>query len=135
MHIVIEVVAGVIQDDAGRYLITQRPRGSHLGGLWEFPGGKIEAGELPEAALRRELTEELGASFQVGEEVDTVTWEYPDRTVVLRFYRCVHESGTISPRESQIMRWVTPDRLDEFEFPPADRQILARLTGRGSAAR
>jgi 8-oxo-dGTP diphosphatase len=123
----VEVVAGLIQDDARRYLITRRGGGSHLAGMWEFPGGKREAGESLEDALRRELTEELSARFEVGERVETVRWEYPERTVVIHFYRCRHESGTIEPRESQAMEWVAPERLKEFEFPPADRELIARL--------
>ena len=127
MPLIIEVAAALIQDEAGRYLITQRRRGSHLEGLWEFPGGKQEAGESPETALRRELTEELGATFRVGKKVDTVRWEYPDRTIVLHFYGCALESGTIEPRESQTMAWAAPERLGEFDFPPADREMIARL--------
>ncbi len=131
MPLIIEVAAALIQDEAGRYLITQRRRGSHLEGLWEFPGGKQEAGESPAAALGRELVEELGATFRVGEKFATVTWEYPDRTVVLHFYRCTLEAGTIEPRESQSMAWVAADRLGEFDFPPADRSLIARLQSAG----
>jgi mutator protein MutT len=123
----VEVVAALVRDDAGRYLITQRRSGSHLAGLWEFPGGKRESGESLEVALRRELTEELSARFVVGERVDTVQWEYPDRTVVIHFYRCRLESGTIEPREAQTMAWVAPERLAELDFPPADRELIARL--------
>ena len=130
MPLIIEVAAALIQDDAGRYLITQRRRGSHLEGLWEFPGGKREAGESPQDALRRELTEELSATFSVGEKFTTVTWEYPDRTVVLHFFRCTLESGTIEPRESQSMAWVAAEGLGEFSFPPADRSLIARLAAR-----
>jgi 8-oxo-dGTP diphosphatase len=125
--LVVQVAAALIQDEAGRYLITQRRRGSHLEGLWEFPGGKQEAGESPEACLERELTEELSASFSVGEKFATIRWEYPDRTVVLHFFRCRLEAGTIEPRESQTMAWVAPERLGEFDFPPADRELVARL--------
>lgn len=127
MPLVIEVAAGLIRDAGGRYLITQRRRGSHLEGLWEFPGGKRELDETPEACLRRELTEELSATFQVGALVTTVRWEYPDRAVVLHFYECRLEAGPIQPRESQLMAWVEPERLDEYEFPPADRELIARL--------
>jgi 8-oxo-dGTP diphosphatase len=124
---VIEVVAALIQDGEGRYLITRRRGGSHLAGMWEFPGGKREPGEELEDAMRRELTEELSASFGVGEKVETVRWEYPERTVVIHFYRCRLESGTIEPLESQAMDWVAPERLRELDFPPADRELIARL--------
>jgi 8-oxo-dGTP diphosphatase len=130
MPLVIEVTAALIQDAAGRYLITQRRRGSHLEGLWEFPGGKRDVGETLETCLARELTEELGASFTIGDLVDTVRWEYPDRTVVIHFYRCRLASGTIAPQESQAMAWVASADLTRYEFPPADRELIARLAGR-----
>jgi mutator protein MutT len=123
----VEVVAALIQDDNGCYLITQRHKGSHLAGLWEFPGGKREPGESLEEALQRELTEELSARFGVGERVETVRWEYPERTIVIHFYRCRLESGTIEPREDQAMAWVAPERLSDFDFPPADRDLITRL--------
>jgi len=123
----VEVVAALIRDEQGRYLITQRRKDSHLAGLWEFPGGKREAGESLEEALRRELAEELSARFEVGERVETVQWEYPERTIVIHFYRCRLESGTIEPREDQAMDWVAPERLSELEFPPADRDLITRL--------
>jgi 8-oxo-dGTP diphosphatase len=130
MPLVIEVTAALIQDDEGRYLITQRRRGSHLEGLWEFPGGKRDAGEELEACLARELMEELGARFGIEDKVETIRWEYPDRTVVLHFYRCRLEAGTIAPQESQAMAWVAPEDLARYEFPPADRALIAQLTTR-----
>jgi 8-oxo-dGTP diphosphatase len=123
----VEVVAALVQDEKGHYLITQRRKGSHLAGLWEFPGGKREADESLEEALRRELTEELSARFAVGQRVETVRWEYPERTIVIHFYRCRLESGTIEPREDQAMAWVAAERLSDFDFPPADRDLIARL--------
>lgn len=123
----VEVVAALVQDEKGRYLITQRRKGSHLAGLWEFPGGKREADESLEEALRRELAEELSARFAVGQRVETVRWEYPERTIVIHFYRCRLESGTIEPREDQAMAWVAAERLSDFDFPPADRDLIARL--------
>jgi 8-oxo-dGTP diphosphatase len=133
MPLVIEVAAGLVRDEHGRYLITQRRRGSHLEGLWEFPGGKLEAGETPAACLRRELTEELSAIFTVGALAETVRWEYPDRTVVLHFFECRLESGHIVPREEQGMAWVEPARLTSYDFPPADRELIQRLSGKRRA--
>jgi 8-oxo-dGTP diphosphatase len=125
--LLIEVAAALIQDAEGRYLITQRRRGSHLEGLWEFPGGKQDAGEELPACLARELTEELGARFTVDDKVDTIRWDYPDRSVVLHFYRCRLASGTIEPQESQAMAWVAPSDLSRYDFPPADRELIVRL--------
>lgn len=127
MPLVVQVTAGIIRDEAGRYLITQRRRGSHLAGLWEFPGGKVGAGESLRACLQRELMEELGAVFEIGDEIATIEWRYPDRTVVLHFFRCTVSSGTIEARESQAMSWVPPGRLRDYEFPPADRELIERL--------
>ena len=127
MPLFIEVIAALIRDDQGRYLITQRRQGSHLEGLWEFPGGKLESGETPEVGLRRELEEELTATFEVGALVETIHWEYPDRTIVLRFYRCRHLSGPIAPREGQAMAWAAPAQLGDYKFPPADAALIQRL--------
>ncbi len=124
---IIEVAAGLIQDDTGRYLITRRRRGTHLAGLWEFPGGKRREGEPLESCLRRELSEELGGPFEIVEKVDTVRWEYSEKTVIIHFYRCRLQSGSIEPREAQEMAWVAPERLAEYEFPPADAALIARL--------
>jgi len=132
MPLVVEVAAGLIRDAAGRYLVTRRRRGSHLEGLWEFPGGKLELHEPAEAALGRELHEELGAEFAVGRRVETVTWEYPDRTVVLHFHECRLAAGTIEPREGQEMRWVAAGDLGALEFPPADRALIDRLRAPGA---
>jgi len=132
---IIEVSAGLIRDADGRYLITQRRKGSHLAGRWEFPGGKIEPGETPAAGLRRELIEELSATFTVGELVETVRWDYPERTVILHFFACRVESGTIAPREQQAMKWVEPSRLVDHEFPPADRELIERLRREGVVER
>ncbi|HEY2995107.1 MAG TPA: 8-oxo-dGTP diphosphatase MutT [Methylomirabilota bacterium] len=131
MPLVVEVAAGLIRDERGRYLITQRRKGSHLAGLWEFPGGKLEADETPAAGLRRELAEELSATFTVGDLVETVRWEYPDRVVVLHFFDCRVESGEIVPQEEQAMQWVGPQQLATYDFPPADRELIRRLARRG----
>lgn len=127
---VVEVAAGLICDEGGRYLITRRVAGSHLEGLWEFPGGKREAGETLEECLQRELVEELGAEFMVGERIETVTWRYPEKTVVLHFFQCRLAGGRIQPRERQAHAWVEPGRLADYAFPPADRELVARLRRR-----
>jgi mutator protein MutT len=127
----IEVVAGLISDEAGRYLITRRRKGTHLEGLWEFPGGKREADETLEQSLGRELSEELGAVFTVGERIETVRWTYPEKTVVLHFFRCRVSAGTIAPQEGQRMEWVAPADFHRFEFPPADAALLAHLERAG----
>jgi 8-oxo-dGTP diphosphatase len=124
---VVEVVAGLIRDGRGRYLITRRRQGTHLEGLWEFPGGKREADETLEQSLRRELFEELGALFVVGELVETVRWAYPEKMVVLSFFRCRLEEGAIEPREGQLMQWVPPADFHRYDFPPADAALLAHL--------
>lgn len=126
----VEVAAALIRDERGRYLITQRRRGSHLEGLWEFPGGKVELHESAQECLRRELAEELSATFVVGDLVETVRWEYPDRVIVLHFFDCRLAAGRIEPREAQAMAWVAPENLDDYEFPPADRALIERLRRR-----
>ena len=127
----IDVVAGLIRDEAGRYLITRRRKGTHLEGLWEFPGGKREADETLEQSLCRELSEELGAIFTVGERVETIRWVYPEKTVVLHFFRCHVEAGTIAPQEGQLMEWVAPADFSRFDFPPADAELLRQLQADG----
>ena len=124
----VEVAAAVIREGS-RYLITQRVQGSHLAGLWEFPGGKQKPGESLEECLRRELREELGVEVEVGEKLDTVTWPYPERTVAIHFFRCALAGGTIFSREGQAVAWVPPDELSRYSFPPADTALLARLQG------
>jgi mutator protein MutT len=121
----IVVVAAVIED-AGRFLLTRRLAGTHLEGLWEFPGGKCHAGESHEAALRRELREELDADASIGAPLFTVTHAYPDRSVELHFYACELHAP---PRATlgQEMRWVTRAELATLEFPPADTELIARL--------
>jgi mutator protein MutT len=121
----LEVVAAVIWRD-GRILVTRRPRGSHLEGLWEFPGGKPHPGESHAEALRREIVEELGVTATVGERIETVDWSYPDRRVRLTFYGCTVE-GEPRPLEGQDLAWVAPADLHRYPFPAADSQLLQRL--------
>lgn len=123
---IVAVVAAVIQRES-RYLITRRNEGTHLAGLWEFPGGKVGPAEAPEAALRRELREELGVDATVGELIETVTWTYPEKTVRLLFFRCALH-GEPRPLEGQEMRWAEGPALSTYAFPDADRQLVERLS-------
>ena len=124
----VEVVAAVIERDS-RYLITRRLEGTHLAGLWEFPGGKLLPGEQPEDALRRELKEELGVEVAVGELIQTVDWTYPEKRVRLLFFRCAL-AGEPAPLEGQEMRWVAAADLPSYSFPDADATLIARLSRR-----
>jgi len=122
----IEVAAGLVFRQQ-RLLITQRPPGGHLAGLWEFPGGKREPGESFPACLERELQEELGIAISVGEELEQITHRYPEKTVHLRFFRCSwrqHEPQALGCAD---FRWVTQAELREYEFPPADARLLDKL--------
>jgi mutator protein MutT len=122
----ITVVAAVIERDE-RFLVTRRPTGVHLEGLWEFPGGKIDPDESHHAALKRELREELDADIEVGELTFATTHAYPDRDVALYFYRC-RLLGSPRPLLGQEMRWVGRPELPLLGFPPADAQLIERLT-------
>lgn len=125
-----EVAAAVIEAD-GRYLITRRVRG-HLEGFWEFPGGKVRPGETLPECLRREVREELGIEVSVGEKLETVTWRYSNRTLVLHFFRCGLAGGEIAPQEGQAFAWVAPEELERYQFPPADASLIDRLRRGGS---
>ena len=120
------VVTAAIVEDHGRYFVTRRLKGTHLEGLWEFPGGKIEAGESLADGLRRELQEELGTEVEVGEEVFTVTHHYPDRSVELHFLACTFLNAPV-PLLGQEMRWVPREELRSLEFPPADEDLIRVL--------
>jgi len=124
---VVEVVAAVIERD-GKILIARRRAGTHLAGLWEFPGGKREPGETLEEALGRELVEELATPGIVGEVIETVEWAYPDKRVQLHFFRC-HLKDEPRPLEGQEIAWVERADLPRYEFPAADAALIERLRG------
>ncbi len=122
----IEVAAGLIERD-GSYLIAKRKMDTHLGGLWEFPGGKREPGESLEDCLRRELREELGVEVTEPRAVQMVRHEYPEKTVDLHFFRCAITTGQARPLGCEEVRWVTPADMLHLEFPPADCPIIQLL--------
>jgi 8-oxo-dGTP diphosphatase len=123
---VVEVVAAVIERD-GRYLITRRLEDTHLAGLWEFPGGKVWPGEQPEVALKRELSEELGVTAEVGELLESVDWSYPEKTVHILFFRCAIP-GEPQPLQGQEMLWIEAAELPSRRFPEADAHLISRLS-------
>ena len=122
----IEVSAGLIFR-SGQLLITQRHAGDHLGGLWEFPGGKRELGDTFEQCLKRELREELGIEVSVGELFERVTHSYGDKTVHLQFFLCQLSAGEPQPLDCAALKWVSREELPTHAFPAADAQLLSRL--------
>ena len=123
---VIDVAAALVFRD-GKLLITQRHADAHLGGLWEFPGGKREPNETFEACLTRELREELGIEVAVGELVESLTHAYPEKTVHLKFYRCRLEKHEPQTLGCSAFKWVTAAELKDYAFPAADSRLLDRL--------
>ena len=123
---VIEVSAGLVFRD-GKLLITQRRSKDHLGGLWEFPGGKRECNESDEACLRRELHEELGIEVEVKELIESIGHDYPDKSVHLKFFRCVLLTGEPSPLGCESVAWVNAAQLADYAFPEADLRLLGKL--------
>ena len=121
------VVAAGLLFQSGKLLITQRPPGGHLAGLWEFPGGKCEPGETLPECLQRELHEELGVVVNVRECVETLEHAYPEKIVQLSFYRCALVIGEPEGREGQSIKWVGLDELGQYQFPEADAQLLEKL--------
>lgn len=128
---VIEVSAGLVFR-SGKLLITQRHADAHLGGLWEFPGGKREPGETFEQCLARELREELGVEVVVGELFDTITHAYPERTVRLKFFLCQLPHGEPQPLDCAAVKWVDHDGLAAHEFPAADAALLDKIKANSS---
>ncbi|MEY4918405.1 MAG: Mutator MutT protein [Verrucomicrobiota bacterium] len=128
----IEVSAALILH-GGRLLITQRHAKAHLGGLWEFPGGKLEPGETFEQCLVREIREELGVEISVGELFEEVHHDYPEKSVHLKFFICQLISGTPQPLDCAAVKWIGKSELPTHEFPAADAQLLTKLLGLASS--
>jgi 8-oxo-dGTP diphosphatase len=126
---VILVVAVALVDADGRVLLAQRPPGKAMAGLWEFPGGKVQANEAPEAALIRELNEELG--IDVAEvclaPLTFASHRYERFHLLMPLYVCRRWNGTVTAREGQALAWVRPLKLAEYPMPPADKPLVAML--------
>ena len=119
------VVAAIIERN-GRFLVAKRLAGTHLSGLWEFPGGKCESHEDLAGCLARELEEELGVAATIGAEVLQTEHAYPEKTVRLHFHRC-DIAGDPQPRLGQDIQWVSRDELKDLEFPAADKELIDLL--------
>lgn len=123
------VTAAALIDADGRVLIAQRPQGKTLAGLWEFPGGKLDAGERPETALIRELDEELGIKVEEPclAPLTFASHAYPDFHLLMPLYVCRRWQGFVTPREGQALKWVWPGDLRNYPMPPADAPLIPAL--------
>ena len=123
------VVAVALIDADGRVLIAQRPEGKSMAGLWEFPGGKVDPGETPEAALIRELQEELGIDTRESclAPLTFASHAYEDFHLMMPLYACRTWQGDPTPREGQQLAWVRPVRMGDYPMPPADIPLIAML--------
>ena len=123
------VAACALVDVDGRVLIAKRPEGKSMAGLWEFPGGKVEPGEVPEAALIRELAEELGIDVTASclAPLAFASHAYEEFHLLMPLYVCRRWSGILTGREGQELKWVKPMRLRQFDMPPADEPLIAHL--------
>jgi 8-oxo-dGTP diphosphatase len=123
------VAACALVDADGRVLIAQRPEGKQLAGLWEFPGGKVEAGETPEECLIRELREEIGVETQAAclAPLTFASHSYDDFHLLMPLYVCRRFTGTPRPHEGQALKWVKPNRMRDYPMPPADAPLIPFL--------
>ena len=117
----------VIWNDKQQILIDRRRPEGTMGGLWEFPGGKIEAGETVEECIKREIDEELAIDIEVGEHLITIDHDYAKLRVTLAVHECSHLKGVPQPLECDEIRWVNLEQLEQFNFPAANFQIIAAL--------
>jgi 8-oxo-dGTP diphosphatase len=127
----IRVAAGILHQADGRVLISERLGDSPFAGLWEFPGGKIKSGESAEAALRRELFEELGVTVDAFEPFMSVDHSYADREVTIEFFLVAHWNSEPKGMEGQAIRWMSPDHIESTEILPADLPVVDALRERG----
>lgn len=132
----LHVVAGVLVDVAGRVLLAQRPPGKHLAGMWEFPGGKLESEETPQAGLARELREELDILIEPAgiAPLVQVPWNYGERELLLDAWRIPSWQGLPRSMEGQALQWRHPHAVEPERLAPADREILRALVRHGGFA-
>ena len=126
---IVLVAACALIDADGRVLLAQRPQGKPMAGLWEFPGGKVEAGERPEDTLIRELAEELGITVKEAclAPLTFASHSYPDFHLLMPLYVCRRWEGMVTAKEGQALTWVRPNRLRDYPMPPADEPLVAHL--------
>ncbi|MBO3460845.1 8-oxo-dGTP diphosphatase MutT [Aetokthonos hydrillicola Thurmond2011] len=123
----------VIRNNQGQILIDRRHQKGAMGGLWEFPGGKVELGETVQECIKREIKEELGIEIEVGEHLITVDHTYPHLRVTLTVHYCCHLTGIPQPLECDEVRWVNLDELKDFTFPEANVEIIDALLKNAAA--
>ncbi|ATA26716.1 8-oxo-dGTP diphosphatase [Brenneria goodwinii] len=123
----LSVAVGIIRNAEQKLFIARRPAGVHMAGMWEFPGGKVEAGETPEQALIRELREETGIEVENPQPLNNKTFATPERMITLHFFLVEHWRGEPYGREGQASRWLRADELLEDEFPPANVDMIRWL--------
>ena len=122
-----QIGVAVISDAEGKILIDRRKPKGEMGGLWEFPGGKIEPGETIEECIEREIKEELAIKIAVGDRLTTITHDYKNFTVTLYVHLCKHLSGDPQPIECDEIHWVEISRMNQYQFPQANTKIINLL--------
>ncbi|WNZ55338.1 8-oxo-dGTP diphosphatase MutT [Microbulbifer sp. MKSA007] len=129
MSKVVHVAVGVVTRGDGKILIARRPDHLHMGGRWEFPGGKVEAGESVQEALYRELLEEVAIEVQELQPLVEIRHDYPEKTVLLDTWQVTQFTGEALGREQQEIKWVSAGELDNFHFPDANQAIIEAVKG------
>ena len=127
-----QIGVAVINNQQGQILIDRRKKTAQMGGLWEFPGGKIEPGETVEECIQREIKEELDIEIAVGDRLITITHNYEAFKVTLHIHDCQYLSGTPQPLECEEILWVEPEQIDRYQFPAANIKIVSLIQQRGT---
>ena len=127
-----QIGVAVINNQQGQILIDRRKESGQMGGLWEFPGGKIEPGETVEECIQREIKEELDIEIAVGDRLITITHNYETFKVTLHIHDCQYISGKPQPLECEEILWVEPEQIDRYQFPAANSKIVSLIQQRGT---